>query len=280
MFLIAFRQNQLMKETDFKFSTSVIAWPLLFLLTIWVVFWFEVRFKMSLYDFGIYPRTFSGMKGIVFSPFLHGNLQHLYNNSIPIFLLIMALRYFYREQSLQVLVLGILISGFGTWLIGRESMHIGASGLIYVLVSFMFFKGIQTGYYRLVALSLTIVVLYGGMVWYLFPSAEENISWEGHLAGFITGFLLSYFVKTQDYQKPIRYEWEQPDFDPSQDPFMKHFDDDGNFVPTPKPEPIEEQYSYFISNLPVVYSIKETKEEKGNPSSPDGAGSLPPLGGN
>lgn len=271
LFLIAFRQILLMKETDFKFSTSVVAWPLLFLLAIWVVFWFEVRFKMSLYDFGIYPRTFSGMKGIVFSPFLHGNLEHLYNNSIPIFLLIMALRYFYREQSLQVLVLGILMSGFGTWLIGRESIHIGASGLIYVLVSFMFFKGIQSGYYRLVALSLTIVVLYGGTIWYVFPSAEDNISWEGHLAGFITGFLLSYFVKTQDYQRPIKYDWEKPDFDPSQDPFMKHFDDNGNFVPTPKPEPMEEQFSYFISNLPVVYFLKETKEENENPSSPDRA---------
>lgn len=271
LFLISFLQIQDMKETDFKFSTSVIAWPLLFLLAIWVVFWFEIRFKMSLYDFGIYPRTLSGMKGIVFSPFLHGDLQHIYNNSIPIFLLIMALRYFYREQSLQVLVWGILLSGFGTWLIGRESIHIGASGLIYVLVSFMFFKGIQSGYYRLVALSLTIVVLYGGTVWYLFPGPEVNVSWEGHLAGFITGFLLSYFIKTQDYQKPIKYDWEQPDFDPSQDPFMKHFDENGNFVPTPKPEPMEEQFSYFISNLPVVYFLKETKEENENPSSPDRA---------
>ncbi|WP_035678213.1 rhomboid family intramembrane serine protease [Flavobacterium limnosediminis] len=258
-----------MKETDFKFSASVIAWPLLFLLAIWVVFWFEIRFKMSLYDFGIYPRSFSGMRGIVFSPFLHGDLQHIYNNSIPIFLLVMALRYFYREQSLQVLVLGILMSGFGTWLIGRESMHIGASGLIYVLVSFMFFKGIQSGYYRLVALSLTIVVLYGGTVWYLFPSAEENISWEGHLAGFITGFLLSYFIKTQDYQKPIKYDWEQPDFDPSLDPFMKHFDENGNFVPTPKPEPIAEQYSYFISNLPVIYFLKESDESNDESSGRD-----------
>lgn len=264
MFLIPIVQMDLMKETEFKFSASVIALPFLFLLTMWAVFWFEVRFKTSLYDFGIYPRTLEGMKGLLFSPFLHGNLQHLYNNSIPIFLLVMALRYFYREQSLSVLGYGILVSGFGTWLIGRESMHIGASGLIYVLVSFIFFKGIQSGYYRLVALSLTIVVLYGGTVWYLFPSAEENISWEGHLAGFITGFLLSYFVKTQDYQKPLKYDWEQPDFDPSQDPFMKHFDENGNFVPTPKPDPLEQQYTYFISNLPVLYTFSQNRPTEQN----------------
>ncbi len=242
---------------------------MLFVLAIWAVFWLEIRFKMSFYDYGIYPRTLSGLKGVMFSPFLHGSLEHLYNNTIPLFALVMALRYFYREQSFQVLVFGVLLSGFGTWLIGRESMHIGASGLIYVLVSFIFFKGIQSGYYRLVALSLTIVVLYGGMVWYLFPSAEENISWEGHLAGFITGFLLSFFIKTQDYQKPIKYDWESPDFDPKQDPFMKHFDEQGNFVPTSKPDLSEQQYSYFISNLPVIYFLKDDKEANQNLSSPD-----------
>ena len=106
-------------------------------------------------------------------------------------MLLAALRYFYREHALKVIVYGILLSGFFTWLIGRESYHIGASGLIYVLVSFIFFKGIQTGYYRLVALSLMVVVLYGSMIWYIFPDVEEGISWEGHLGGFIAGLLFS-----------------------------------------------------------------------------------------
>lgn len=259
-----------MKEIDFKFSPSVLAWPLYFVLALWLVFWVEVRFKISLSDYGIYPRTLSGLKGIVFSPFLHGDIKHLYNNSIPLVMLVAALRYFYRKQALEVIILGILLSGFGTWLIGRESYHIGASGLIYVLVSFIFFKGIQTKYYRLVALSLTIIVLYGGMIWYVFPSPEENISWEGHLAGFITGYLLSFFMKTPEYQKPIRYEWERPDFDPSQDPFMKHFDENGNFVNLPKEEVPEvneaDQFfdNYFKSDMPVYYRIvyKQDSDDK------------------
>ncbi|WP_300569387.1 rhomboid family intramembrane serine protease [Flavobacterium sp.] len=264
-----------MKETDFKFSPSVLAWPLYFVLSLWIVFWIEVQFKIDLGDFGIYPRTLSGLRGIIFSPFLHGDSVHLYNNSIPLFILVAALRYFYRKQSLEVLLYGILLSGFGTWLIGRENYHIGASSLIYVLVSFMFFKGIQTKYYRLVALSLTIVVLYGGMIWYVFPapegSQEASISWEGHLSGFIAGYVLSFFMKTEVYQRPIRYDWERPDFDPSQDEFMKHFDENGNFAPI-KPEPVEEEFpAYFTSNFDVFYEIINPKKENDLSNSPDRA---------
>jgi membrane associated rhomboid family serine protease len=249
-----------MKETDFKFSTSVLAWPLYFVVTIWLVYTLEIIFPDNFSHYGILPRTISGLKGIFFSPFLHGDIHHLFNNSIPLFFLIAALRFFYRNQSLQVLFLGIVLSGLGTWLIGRESYHIGASGLIYVLVSFIFFKGIKSKYYRLVALSLAIVIVYGGMIWYVFPSpnvSEQNISWEGHLSGFVVGYLLAFYTKTDEYQKPIKYDWEHPDFDPSQDEFMKHFDDKGNFAPIPKePEPDED--SFFKIN----YFFKENNDLK------------------
>jgi membrane associated rhomboid family serine protease len=226
-------------DNHFKFSPSVLAWPLYFVLLLWLVYWAEIKFSIDLTEYGIYPRTLSGMRGIVFSPFLHGSLEHIYNNSIPLFLLTAALRFFYRKQALEVIGYGILLSGFITWLIARPSYHIGASGLIYVLVSFIFFKGIQTQYYRLVALSMLIILLYGGMIWYVFPDVEEGISWEGHLAGLITGFLFTLIYKTPEYKKPIVYAWEQPDFDPQQDPFMKRFDANGNFVNPPKPEDIE-----------------------------------------
>jgi membrane associated rhomboid family serine protease len=227
------------RDDHLIFSPSVVAWPLYFVLTLWVVYWVEVRFNIYLNDFGIYPRTLVGLRGIVLSPFLHGSLEHLYNNSVALLVLIAAMRYFYRRQALQVIAYGILLSGFFTWLIGRESYHIGASGLIYVLVSFIFFKGIQTGYYRLVALSLMVVVLYGGMVWYIFPDIEEGISWEGHLGGFVTGLLFAKIYKTPEFKAPIIYDWQHPDFDPKQDKFMKRFDENGNFVNPPKPEDIE-----------------------------------------
>lgn len=230
-----------MNDDRFKFSPSVLAWPLYFVLLLWAVYWFELQFKVHLSSYGILPRTFKGLRGIIFSPFLHGSLRHLYNNSIPLLLLIAALRYFYRKHALQIIVYGILLSGFITWLIGRESYHIGASSLIYVMVSFIFFKGIQTGYYRLVALSLIIVLLYGGMVWYVFPGVDDTISWEGHLGGFISGFLFSRIYDSPAYQKPVVYDWQRPDFDSQNDPFMQRFDEGGNFVNPPKPEPEEMQ---------------------------------------
>ena len=163
------------------------------------------------------------------------------------------LRYFYKGQSFVVLLFGILFSGLGTWLLGRPSYHIGASGLIYALVSFIFFKGIFTKYYRLVALSFTIVILYGGSVWYMFPNVKEGISWEGHLAGFVVGLALALLLKTPQFGKTIFYEWQQPDFNPEHDPFMKNFDEKGNFNPPPKPEEVIKEY--FNSSVKVVYEF-------------------------
>jgi membrane associated rhomboid family serine protease len=164
----------------------------------------EDRLNVDLTSHGILPRTFSGLQGVLFSPFLHGDLSHIANNSIPLFILSTALIFFYRDISLKVLLYGILVSGLITWVIGRNSYHIGASGLIYVLVSFIFFKGMMTQYYRLMALSLAVVMIYGGMVWYVFPEVDAKISWEGHLAGLITGFAFAIFFKTPDYKKAIQ----------------------------------------------------------------------------
>jgi len=206
------------------------------------------------------------LQGVIFSPFLHGDLSHIANNSLPLFILTTALIYFYREVSLKVLVYGILFSGSITWLIGRESYHIGASGLIYVLVSFIFFKGLMTQYYRLMALSFAVVLLYGGMVWYVFPQpdivGESSISWEGHLAGFIAGFVFAVKFKTPDYIKDIQYEWEKPDFNPQEDAFMKRFDENGNFVNPPKLEELMVEYEEVLSEpVKYVYIFKEATDD-------------------
>ena len=242
----------------FKFTPSVWLVPSLLLIVIWSVFFVENSFNVDLTSHGILPRTFQGLQGVVFSPFLHGDLNHIANNSVPLFILTTALIYFYRDISLKVLFYGVLLSGLITWLIGRDSFHIGASGLIYVLVSFIFFKGMMTQYYRLMALSLTVVMLYGGMVWYVFPEVDKQISWEGHLAGLITGFAFAVIFKTPDYKKSIQYDWEKPDFNPEADMFMKHFDENGNFVNTPKPEDAEEAEQVQVN---YIYHYKETSDD-------------------
>ena len=240
-------------DNPFQYTKSVILLPMLFVLLLWLVFWYELKFNHSLSHFGIYPREVFGLKGIFFSPFLHGDLEHLANNSVALLVLLPLLRYFYKEQTFVVLLLGVLFSGLGTWLLGRPSYHIGASGLIYALVSFIFFKGIFTKYYRLVALSFTIVLLYGGSVWYMFPNIKEGISWEGHFAGFFVGLALALVLKTPQFGNSIFYEWQKPDFNPELDPFMKNFDDKGVFNPPPKPEEIIKEY--FSSSIKVIYDF-------------------------
>ncbi|WP_309612712.1 rhomboid family intramembrane serine protease [Flavobacterium sp.] len=241
----------------FKFTPSVWLLPTLLLILIWFVFFLEHSLNVNLTSHGILPRTVSGLQGVIFSPFLHGSLNHIANNSIPLFILTTALIYFYRDISLKVLCYGILLSGLITWVIGRESYHIGASSLIYVLVSFIFFKGMMTQYYRLMALSMAVVMFYGGMIWYVFPDIDKTISWEGHLAGLITGFFFAAYYKTPDYKKAILYDWEKPDFNPEEDMFMKHFDENGNFVNTSEPEeliveitPTPAQYVYVFKETP------------------------------
>ena len=261
-------------EKHFKFTNSVIGLPLFFVVLLWFVFWLEIRFDFDFVQNGIYPRTFSGLQGVLFSPFIHADMEHLYNNSIPLLILLAALQFFYADLSIKVIAYGILISGFITWVIGRDNYHIGASGLIYVLFSFVFFKGIQTKYNRLVALSLAVIVVYGGLVWYVFPSPEitgnKSISWEGHLGGLLTGFFLSLVYKTPEYKKVIKYDWERPDFDSSEDKFMQRFDANGNFVNLPEIEKHEESQEflpYYTSNYSVDYEIITNKKNELKPES-------------
>ncbi len=238
----------------FKFTNSVLLAPLLAVLSIWTVYWLELRLGTNFNDYGVYPQSLSGLRGIVLSPFIHGSLEHLYNNTIPLAVLTAALFYFYRKNALRILLLGILISGSITWAIGRPSYHIGASGLIYVLVSFIFFKGIFTKYYRLIALSLIVVFVYGSMLWYIFP-VKEGISWEGHLGGFLTGLLLAFFVKTK-LPEHKKFAWEHPDYNEDEDPFLQHFDEEGNFIEEPLEEIAPEE-----SKLHITYHFKKDNSD-------------------
>ena len=217
-----------MQDEQFKYSTRVILYPILFVLTIWIVFWIEVRFGFNFNSYGVYPKTIKGLRGIIFSPFIHGDIKHLYHNTIPLFVLSLALFFFYNKIAWKVLFFGIIVSGFLTWLIGRPANHIGASGLIYVLVSFTFFKGIFAKHFRLIALSLLIIFMYGSMIWYVLP-IKEGVSWEGHLSGLITGLLFA-IVLNKEIAKPKKYVWEEEDYDEDEDPFLKHFDENGNFI--------------------------------------------------
>ncbi|WP_411896001.1 rhomboid family intramembrane serine protease [Winogradskyella sp. A2] len=245
------------KDQQFKYSTSVILYPLIMLLVVWLVFWYQVRIDHSIKSFGIRPHKIEGLLGIFTSPFLHGDINHLYNNSIPLLVLSLALFYFYKKIAWKVVLYGILLSGLLTWTIAKSGNHIGASGLIYVLVSFIFFKGIFAKHYRLIALSLMVVFLYGSLIWYVFP-VKAGMSWQGHLGGLITGLVFALIFRKQ-VAKPERYHWEDPDYDEENDPFMKHFDENGNFIEF-DPEPDLASDLDSDEKVEIKYNYKESKD--------------------
>nr|WP_291869184.1 rhomboid family intramembrane serine protease [Maribacter sp.] len=239
----------------FKFSNMVLIAPLVGVIAIWSVYWLELILETNFNVFGVFPRSWIGLRGIVLSPFIHGSLEHLYNNTIPLVILMASLFYFYKNVAIRVLVYGILLSGLVTWIIGRPSYHIGASGLIYVLASFIFFKGVFTKYYRLVALSLMVVFVYGSLLWYIFP-IKDGISWEGHLGGFLTGMLLSFIIKART-PLPKKFVWERDDYKEEEDPFLKHFDENGNFI-----EFSENNSEEPNTSIEVNYHYKKDGPEK------------------
>jgi len=146
------------------------------------------------------------LPGVIFSPFIHDDITHLFNNSLPLLILSIALFYFYSEVALRVFSWTYLLTGILVWFGGREAWHIGASGLVYGLASFLFFSGIIRRYFRLIALSLLVVFLYGEMVWGLFPGIYKNISWESHMLGFFSGIALAVWYRKEGPQRPV-YEW-------------------------------------------------------------------------
>jgi len=192
-----------------KFLLSIII-PCIFIFMMWMVKIIEVLFEMDLSGFGIYPLTPEGIPGILFSPFIHADFNHLFNNSLPLFLLAVALFYFYSEVALRVFLWTFILTGILVWFGGREAWHIGASGLVYGLASFLFFSGLIRRYYRLVALSLLVVFLYGEMVWGIFPGIYKNVSWESHMLGFFSGIMLAVWFRKEGPQRPV-YEWMEED---------------------------------------------------------------------
>jgi membrane associated rhomboid family serine protease len=248
------------KKNELYFSKEVLIYPLLFLLSIVMVFWIESQFNYNFNFLGIFPRKLEGLKGILFGPFIHGDTKHLFNNSIPLLILTSALFYFYRSIRWKVLLYGLLLTGFFTWIIGRPSLHIGASGVIYMLTAFLMFRGILSKQYQLTALSFGVIFLYGSFIWYIFPT-DPKISWEGHLSGFLVGLVFALIFNKQNLPKK-KYLWEREDYNPDNDPFMKNFDEDGNFIePIPDVEEIEPKK--VVPSIKYVFK-KTTTENKDN----------------
>jgi membrane associated rhomboid family serine protease len=181
---------------DFYHFIYQIRYPILLLLILWVVEVIDVYFNLGLSVLGIYPREWTSLPGIFTSPFIHSNWGHVASNSIPILSLTTIMVLFYRKVAYQSFVTIMLGTGLMVWLFARPSYHIGASGMVYGLISFIFWTGIFKKNPKSIILSLIVLTLYSGSVASLFPNVEENISWESHLFGALVGLVVSFVFKS------------------------------------------------------------------------------------
>lgn len=201
-----------MKYKDHPFGSGPEAFLYAFfvLVSMWLMYWAEQLFQYDFHKLGVLPRSVEGLKGILFMPLIHSEneIQHIVNNSLPIFFLLSALIYFYREIALKVFAFGWLFTGALVWIYAENkgAYHIGMSGLIYLLAGFLFVSGALRKYLPLQAISLFVVFLYGSMIWGIFPM-EEKVSWEGHLMGFSIGVIMAYYYRENGPQRP-KYQYE------------------------------------------------------------------------
>lgn len=161
---------------------------------LWAVKAFEWLSGADLGRFGIYPRTLKGMIGIIASPLVHGDSFHLLSNTFPLIMLGVGLFYFYNDIARRVFLLIYFLTSFSVWMVAREAWHIGASGVVYGLVSFLFFIGLFRKDSASMTISLIVLLLYSGMLGGLFP-AELGISYESHIMGAFVGLAAAFFYR-------------------------------------------------------------------------------------
>ena len=179
--------------------------PLTFPILLWVIYLVTFLFEIYPYKLGILPRNLSGIIGIFTSPLIHGGFSHLISNTAPLIFMGLGIFYFYPKVAYKVFTIIYFGSGILVWFFGREVYHIGASGIIYGFVSFLFFSGIFRKDNRSIALALVVIFLYGGLIWGVLP-VEKGVSWESHLFGAIVGLISAFIFRKVD--PPKRYDWE------------------------------------------------------------------------
>lgn len=189
--------------------------PVYFVMLLWIIHLFKFAFGLDwLARLGVFPRHVDGLWGILFSPLLHSDWGHLLSNTPPVLALGIMVLFFYRRIAWPAFAMIYLLTGLAVWIFGREVYHIGASGVIYGLVAFVFWNGIFRRNLKSIVLSLIVVFYYGSMFAGILPG-QEGISWESHLLGGLVGIFVSFWFKDdieEDEHRQIP-SWEREPLD-------------------------------------------------------------------
>lgn len=198
-----------------KSIVRAIVIPLVLVLLMFLLALLEESGFLLLRSYGTVPRTKIGLIGILSSPFLHSGYKHLFSNMFPFFFLASLLFYSYKKMAAEALVFMYIFPGLLVWLSARDGNHIGASGMVYALSSFLIVIGLLRKNMRSLALAFLVIFLYGGLIWGIFPEffPEKSISWEGHLWGMITGIVLAFFYRKRDLPQNYVEEEEEEEAD-------------------------------------------------------------------
>lgn len=194
-------------QRNFSLALKLALWLVLIL---WMILIIDNVLGLNLARFGLRPRHVSGLIGIFTAPLLHGGFEHLFSNTLPLLISGAAILYLYPASAMRVIPVIWMGSGLLAWLIGRESLHFGASGFIYGLLAYVFIGGLLRLDMRSVTVSLMVWFLYGSMIWGVLP-IRPNMSWELHLSGAILGVVLAIVYRRWDITPVKRYAWEEDD---------------------------------------------------------------------
>ena len=235
------------KQERKKFFGSL-AIPALLVTLMWVVKMAEMAFSIDISPWGLGPQTARGLVGILTMPLLHSSWEHLLTNTTAVLVLGTALYYCYPTLANKVLIISWLASGLLTWIIGiPETVHIGASALIYSLNLFLIVSGFIRGNRQLIVISLIMVFLYGSFIWGMIPSLAipQHISWEGHLSGALVGVALALLYRKEGPQKEV-YHWEEDEEENSD----KKDNDEGDSEPSEDSENQTKEKPYWDVPMP------------------------------
>ncbi len=182
-----------------------------FVALIWLIDAFSWGLNLELERFGVRPRQWAGVPGILFAPLLHSGFTHLVANSLPLLVLGTAMLHLYPNSALRVLPAVYLGPGVAVWLLAGGGVHVGASGLVYGLVSYIFVAGLIRRDRRAIAASLLVAFMYGTLAWGVLP-IKPGVSWQTHLAAALIGVSMAIILRQLDIPPRIRYTWEdEPD---------------------------------------------------------------------
>jgi len=187
-----------------------LAWriALAFIVLIWLIQLSNWALDLGPGDLGVRPRQLAGLPGILFAPLVHGGFDHLIANTLPLLVLGTAMLYLYPSSARKVLPAIYFGPGIAVWLFGKEgSVHIGSSGLIYGLASYILVAGLIRSDRRAIAAALLVCFMYGALVWGVLP-IERGVSWETHLAAALIGLALAIGLRRLDVPVRKRYAWE------------------------------------------------------------------------